>query len=158
MPNNTELSERNINVKLAILLFLTSAGRYQEICYLNIEYMVRTSSSFKFFFTKVTKIWKKGKPPPCLEFHEYSDNVKLCVVACIDQYLGRSTPWRTQVWNHFLLSHMRPYKEFQSSTIANWVKLVLKMTGIDTSLCNAHSCRSASTSKAKVLVYLLKTY
>ena len=42
MPNNTELSERNINVKLAILLFLTSAGRFQEICYLNIEYMVRT--------------------------------------------------------------------------------------------------------------------
>ena len=92
IPNNTELSEKNINVKLAILLFLKPAGRYQEICYLNIEYMVRTSSSFRFFFTKCTKIWKKGKPPPCLEFHEYSDNVKLCVVACIDQYLGRSTP------------------------------------------------------------------
>ena len=158
MPNNTELSERNINVKFAILLFLTSAGWFQEICYLNIEYMVRTSSSFKFFFTKVTKSWKKGKPPPCLEFHEYSDNEKLCVVACIDQYLVISTPWRTHGQNQLLLSHMRPYKEVQSSTIANWVKLVLKMTEIDTSLCKAHSCRSASTSKAKVLVYLLKTY
>ena len=80
------------------------------------------------------------------------------MVACIDQYLGRSTYWRTQGQNEILLSHMRPYKEVQSSTIANWVKLVLKMTGIDTSLCKAHSCRSASTSKANVLVYLLKTY
>ena len=55
MPNNTELSDRNINLKLAILLFLKSAERCHEICYLNIKFMVRTSSFFKFFFTKVTK-------------------------------------------------------------------------------------------------------
>ena len=42
MPNNTELSDRNINLKLAILLFLTSAGRCHEIYYLNIKFMVRT--------------------------------------------------------------------------------------------------------------------
>ena len=55
MLNNTELSDRNINLKLAILLFLKSAERCHEICYLNIKFMVRTSSFFKFFFTKVTK-------------------------------------------------------------------------------------------------------
>ena len=55
MPNNTELSDRNINLKLAILLFLKSAERCHEICYLNIKFMVRTSSFFKFFFAKVTK-------------------------------------------------------------------------------------------------------
>ena len=51
---------------------------------------------------------------------------------------------------------MRPYKEVKSSTVVNWVKLVLKMAGIDTSLYKAHSCRSASTSKAKVLGISLK--
>ena len=88
-----------------------------------------------------------------MEFHEYSDDEKLRVVACTDEYLGRSAPWRTQGQNQLLLSHMRLYKEVQSSTIANWVKLVLKTAGIDTSLYKykAHSCRSASTSKAKVL-------
>ena len=150
-------------MKLAVLLFLTSAGRCHEICYLNIKFMVRTSSSFKFFFTKVTKSWRKGKPPPCLEFHEYSDDEKLCVVACTDEYLGRSAPWRTQGQNQLLLSHMRPYKEVQSSTIAHWVKLVLKMAGIDTSLYKAHSCRSVSTSKVYLAyisyrVYFLNTY
>ena len=155
MPNNTKLSYRNINLKLAILLFLTSVGRCHEICYLNIKFVVRTSSSFKFFFTTATKSWRKGKPPPCWEFHEYSDE-KLCVVACIDEYLGRSAPWRNQGQIQFLLSQVKPYKEVQSSTIANWVKLVLKMAGIDTSLCKAYSCRSASTSKAKVLSISLK--
>ena len=91
-----------------------------------------------------------------MEFHEYSDDEKLCVVACIDEYVERSAPWRIQGQNQLLLSHMRPYKEVQSSTIANWVKLVLKMAGIDTSLYKAHSCRSASTSKAKVLGISLK--
>ena len=93
-----------------MLLFLTSAGRCQEICYLNIKFMV-TSSFFKIFFTKVTKSWKKGKPPPCLEFHEYSDDEKLFVVAGIDEYLGRSAPWCTQGQDQLLLSHMIPYKE-----------------------------------------------
>ena len=88
-----------------------------------------------------------------MEFHEYSDDdEKLCVVACIDE----SAPWRTLGQDQLLLSHMRPYKEAQSPTIANWGKLVFKMVGIDTSLYMAHSCRSASTSKAKVLGISLK--
>jgi len=156
MENNVELSDRDLNLKLATLLFLTSAGRCHEICYLNIMFMVRTSSSFKFFFAKVTKNWKKGKAPPCLEFQEYSDNSNLCVVTCIDEYLKRSALWRNQGQDQLLLSHLKPYKEVQSSTIANWVKLVLKKAGIDTSLYKAHSCRSASTSKAKVLGLSLK--
>ena len=75
---------------------------------------------------------------------------------CIDEYLGGSAPWRAQGKNQLLLSHMKPFKEVQSSTIANWMKLVLKMAGIDTLLYKAHSCRSASTSRANVLGISLK--
>ena len=156
MPNSTKLPDKYINLKLAILLFLTSAGRCHEICYLNIKFMVRTSSSFKFFFTKVTKSSRKGKPPPCLEFHEDSDDKKLCVVACIDEYLTRSAAWHTQGQNQLFLSNLKPYKEVQNSTIANCVKIVLKIARIDISLYKAHSCRSASTSKAQVLCMSLK--
>ena len=142
MQNSTELSDRNINLKLAVLLFLTSAGRCHEICYLNIKFMVRISSSFKLFVTKVTKSWRKGKPPPCLEFHEYSDDEKC---SGLHWWIFRKIcPVAYSRSKNFLLSHMRPSKEVQSSTIANWVKLVLKMAGIVTSLYKAHSCRSAS--------------
>ena len=57
MQNITELSDRNINLKLAVLLFLTSAGRCHEICYLNIKFMVR--SSFKFFQVFFYQSYKK---------------------------------------------------------------------------------------------------
>ena len=82
IPNNSELSDRNTNLKLAVLLFFKSAGQCHEICYLNIKFDFRTAISFKFFFPKVTKSWRKGKPPRCLKIHEYSDDEKLCAVAC----------------------------------------------------------------------------
>ena len=135
MPNNKELSDRHINLKLAIFLVFTSAGWCHEICYLNINLMVRTSTSFRLFFTKVTKSWRKGKPPTCLEFRKYSDDKKLYVVACINEYLRRSIiPYGTQGQNQLLISHLISFKEVLSSTLANWVKLVLKMAEIVTSL------------------------
>ena len=49
------------------------------------------------------------------------------------------------------------YKKVQSSIIANWVKLVLKIAGMDASLYKAHSCRSTSTSKVKALGMSLRS-
>ena len=57
MPNNTEVSDRHINLKLAVLLFLTSAGQCHEICYLNIKFMLRTLS---FSLPKLQKVGGKG--------------------------------------------------------------------------------------------------
>ena len=61
MPNNTEVSDRNINFKLVVLLFFTFfVGQSHKICYLNIRFMVRTSSSFNFFLPKLQKVAGKG--------------------------------------------------------------------------------------------------
>ena len=111
-------------------------------------------SSFKFVFTKVTKVGGKGNL--FNEVSEYSDDEKLCTVFCFDEHFGRYVPWHTQGQNQLYLSHIKLYKEVQSYTIVNWVKVVLKMAGIYTSLYKAHSCRSAPTSKAKVLGVSLK--
>ena len=80
---------------------------------------------------------------------------KLSVVACTDEYWRRSAAWSTQGQNKLLLNQLQPSKEVQSYTIVNWLKLLFS-AGIGTSLYKAHSCRSASTSKAKVLGMLLK--
>ena len=50
-----------------------------------------------------------------------------------------------------MLSHLKPHKEIQKSTLAGWVKIVLRKAVIDTSQFKAHSCRSAATSKAKAM-------
>ena len=118
--------------------------------------MVRTLSSFKFCFYQSYKKLEERETSTMLEVSEYSDGEKLCAVSCFAEHFGRSVPWYTQGQNQLLLSHIKLYKKVQSYTIVNWVKLALKMMGIYTSLYKAHSCRSASTSKAKVLGVSLK--
>ena len=80
---------------------------------------------------------------------------KLNVVACTDKFWRRSAAWSTQDQNQLLLNQLQLSKEDQSYTIVNWLKLLFS-AGIGTSLYKAHSCRSASISKAKVLGILLK--
>lgn len=151
LQSNAELSDRDLVLKVTILLFLASTKRGHEICYLDVNYMIRASSSYKFYFTKVTKSWKKGQAPPTLELKQFAPNNMMCVVSCLDVYLERSKSWRSDNQTQLLLSHLRPHNEVKTSTIANWVKLVLQRAGIDVKVFQAHSCRSASTSKAKVL-------
>ena len=113
--------------------------------------MVKTFSSYKFHFSRLTKSWKKGKAPPCLELRAYHQDRDLCVMTCLDVYLKRSNSWREKGQIQLLLSHLKPHKEIQKSTLSGWVKIVLRKAGIDTSQFTAHSCRSAASSKAKAI-------
>lgn len=151
LPPNEELNDQRLILKLAVLLALTSAGRGHEIKFLDVRYMVKTQSSYILHFSKVTKSWKRGKPPPEVEFYEFPTNKNLCVVTTLDEYLRRSQEWRSGVKFQLLLSHIKPHNEVKQSTIAGWVKAVMRDAGIDISKFKAHSCRSASTSKAKVM-------
>ena len=70
-------------------------------------------------------------------------------MTCLEVYRKRSNRWREKRRTQLLLSHLKPHKEIQKSTVAGWVKIVLRKAGIDTSQFQVHSCRSAATSKAK---------
>ena len=72
-------------------------------------------------------------------------------MACIEEYLKRSNSWREKGQSQLLLSHLKPHKEIQKSTLAGWAKIVLGKAGIDPSQFKPHSCRSAATSKAKAM-------
>ena len=80
LPDNTGLSDRTLPLKLMVFLFLTSPERHHKIYYLYISYMIKTSSSDNFHFAKTTQSWKKKKPLPFLEVHQYHlDNIFVVV-------------------------------------------------------------------------------
>ena len=64
--DNLNLPIRVLSHKFALLLSLTAALRVSEICYLNTEYMVEFEDKYVFKFHKLTKSWRKGRPPLCL--------------------------------------------------------------------------------------------
>ena len=151
LPDNLNLPIRVLSHKLALLLSLTAASRVSEICCLNTEYMVEFEDKYVFKFHKLTKSWRKGRPPLSVEFCAYQQNPKLCVVQAIKSYLQVTQAWRNKNGQkQLLLSTLAPHQEVKKSTVAGWVKAILGSAGIDTNLFTAHSTRAASTSKAKV--------
>ena len=53
------------------------------------------------------------------------------------------------------LATVRPHKAVSTQTISRWLVKVLDKAGIDVSIYSGHSTRAASTTKAKIYIYLL---
>ena len=100
-----------------MLLALTAASRGSEISYLNKTYMICSSNSYKFTFDKLIKSWRKGRPPPSIEFSAFPTEEKLCVVKTLHFYLSISQEWRNNGQTQLLLSTVKPH-EVKKSTIA----------------------------------------
>ena len=87
-----------------------------------------------------------------LSFDTFSDDKKLCVVNCINDYLTHTQNWRQindkldRSW--LLLSMVKPHHPITPSSVARWLKETISKAGIS-DIFTAHSTRSASTSKAK---------
>ena len=91
-----------------------------------------------FTFHKLTKSWRKGRPPLSVEFCAYKQNPKLCVVQAIKSYLQVTQEWCNKNGQKQLLSTLVPHQELKKSTVAGWVKSILCSPGIDTNLLLAH--------------------
>ena len=61
-------------------------------------------------------------------------------------------PYESRHSSYLLPISCKPHNKVSSSTIGRWLKEVLCRAGIDTSVYQAHSTRSASTSKASAVV------
>ena len=63
---NSHLFEKKLACKLTVLLALSSALRASYIKHLNINFMAKIKSCYKFYFNKLHKSWRKGKVPPAV--------------------------------------------------------------------------------------------
>ena len=75
----------------------------------------------------------------------------LCPVMTLNHYLEHTKEWRKDLEGEqqLLLSTLKPHKPVSKSTISRWVKEVLKLSGSAVTYYQAHSTRSAASSKAK---------
>ena len=119
MRETDRLGEKELSLKLCMLLALTTSSTASGIHHLGIRFMfmVNTGDKVTFHFHKLHKSWRKGKPPPSLTVYAYSSDKQWCVVQIINRYLemtkSRRDPSRTQL----LLSYRKSYKEIASSTV-----------------------------------------
>ena len=144
-----DLTPKQITMKVITLLALIGIPRGAELKLFDLRYMADHGQKYIFHLAGTVKNVEEGKKPEPIEFHRHLDDIKLCPMACIDQYLALTEPWRVNGQpTAFFLCHKKPHNPASKSTLARWIKDVLLLADVDTKVFKAHSVRGASSSKA----------
>ena len=144
-----ELSLKLLTFKTVMLCALATAQREQTICALDLRNKTETAGSIKFLVTDRLKTSRPGKSVEVCILA--ADVDAICPVITLREYFSRTEPLRLHdgKYQHKLfLSFVRPHKPVTTSTIARWIKTVMRSAGIDTRLFKAHSVRGAAATNA----------
>ena len=90
MSVNSQLLEKTLICKLTVLLALSSALRASPIQHLNINFMSKARSCYKFYFNKLQKSWRKGKALLAVTYQEYTQDESICVIRALDEYIAQT--------------------------------------------------------------------
>ena len=142
---NSELTLKELSLKLVILMAVTNADRASDIKSLDISTLSYSPEGATFKHKHPKKISRPGYTPDSF-YAAYAANQNICVVRTIKDYVQRTADIR--VSNRLVISYIRPHKEVCTSTILRWILEVLHNAGIDTSVFRSHSTRSATATAA----------
>lgn len=148
-PHNTELSLKELSLKVTILMLLTSGHRGQTIAALSIKNIHSHRDEVVFELDKLLKSNRIGDRLSTVTFVKFSQESKLCVVKALREYISRTEKLRTT--NQLLVSFIKPHGPISRDTLARWTLRMLRLAGVDTSQYSSHSTRGAMVSKARML-------
>lgn len=143
-----ELTLKDLTLKVTMLLCLTTGQRGQTIHMLDVNYIQELPNRYRITIKDKLKTTKPGKHLKPIDLLSFQEDKRICVVDHLREYLDRTKSYR-KGHTQLLLSFLKPYKPVCKSTIARWIKQILKSAGIDVDKYTAHSSRAASTSKCK---------
>lgn len=141
------LSLKDLTLKLVMLFALLSGQRAQTLHLLDVRNITVSKNSIKCRIGDLLKHSRPGKHQAELNLKAYAPDRRLCIVTVLSEYLARTGHFRKQQHQLFL-SFVKPHKPVAKDTISRWIKLTLKLAGIDMTVFTPHSTRAGSTSAA----------
>lgn len=150
MDDSNNLPLKEVTMKLAMLVTLTTAQRRQSLHLINTEGMVAEKEAYTFLTGTNIKQGRPTKSPSerIIRLKAYPTNKKLCVVDTCSVYLRKTRPIRGNESSPFLTSQ-KPHKNASTDTIRRWIQQPTQLSDIDVIVYKLHSIRSAASSKAK---------
>ena len=136
-PKNSDLTPKELSLKLVTLLGLVATSRSSELQLLDLKFLSKFATYYSFGINGVFKTSKKGRAPKPMDFYSHPEETKLCPFSVIDSYISMTEPWRGKNPREtkLFLSYVPPHKPIVKSTLAGWIKQTLGLTGgIDTSI------------------------
>ena len=148
---NSSLNLSVISKKVAILLALTTLFRVSEIAAIDKNTLQASDARISFALSKVRKAQRQG-PLQKISISAFTANPLLCPVRCVRHYVYLTDTVRNETNSgSLLISLRRPFLKVTGSTVARWIKDILKASGVDTDRFTAHSTRGASASRAAAI-------
>ena len=149
------LSLKNLTYKLVMLLALLTGQRCQTIHALTMDSVTLTDNYVKLHAPTLLKHSRPGHHLQELKVKGYAPDRRMCIVHVLTEYMKRTKTIRTS--DKLLISYVKPHHPVTKATVSRWVKHMLDLSGINTSIFQAHSTRSAATTSAKGLNVPLAT-
>ena len=149
-----DLPLKELTLKAVAPTALVSGSRAQTIHEMKVSLCTKSDNKMSFMFDTTLKTSKSAKKPSVLVIHKFHEE-SLCVFLTLKEYLNRTQQIRHS--DHLWLSWKKPHNQIGRQTISRWLKLCLKLCGIDTDQFSGHSTRMASTSKAHAMGVGLST-
>lgn len=138
-----DLTLKMLTLKAVALVSLAVAPRAQTLVAMSLDGLKVFEKKLTFSFKELIKTSKPGKSYQ-LDLHHYVEE-ELCVMHTLLYYMEKTRQLRKS--QKVFVSYCT-YNCITTQTIARWLKEVLHLSGIDTSVFKAHSYRSAAASAA----------
>ena len=142
----SSLSLRDLTLKTIALLALTTSDRGQTLHKARVDNMIFCeNNNVQFIINEKLKTTRKILKPvtiTCISAQEEEFNV----AEHVKLYLQLTKDFRKD--NKYLFISWKTKKNVSRPTLSRWLKLVLKLAGIDTAQYSAHSFRGAGLSNA----------
>ena len=132
LGDNQNLSFEDLTLKRVMLLALTRPSRSMDLTNLDIRFRHYSPEgvTFQLQSATLTKQSRQTKPVRNFFFPKIEQNKKLCPVLTVQEYERRTTDERSPNGSTpLLIAMIRPHKPVSSSTVAPWLKTVLKARG-----------------------------
>ena len=149
-PENSQLTLKELSIKLVVLLLLVTSQRGATILALSADRLEFEEDNAIFRLDKLLKHNQVWDPLDLIVLRSYHRDKKLCIVLLLKSYLRRTRDLRGS-YRQLILSYSKPHKPISRDTLSRWTLLMLRLSGIDISKYKSHSTRGASTSRARAL-------
>ena len=138
------LTMKQLTLKTVALLALTSSDRGQTIHLTKINNMTWDGGELKIVIKDRLKTTRRVLKPKIINVVT-SELEEFNVLNYVKSYIERTKEYRQ--CDQLFIS-WKSWKPVSKPTLARWLKMALKLSGIDTSKYSAHSFRGASLSSA----------
>ena len=131
-----------MSYKLVGLLALTAPDRASGLAARDPRFRYFHREGVQFKLPELTKTARQGQDPKSCFHASFPENEHLCVCKCLQEYEARTLQWRPQdpsKPNKLLLSHINPHKSVSPATLATWLKELMQLAGVDTTVFKGHS-------------------